>query len=73
MTKQFQIGSTYTCRSACDYNCVFSFKVVSRSAQFVQLQGFDNRLRRRKVRVVDGAEQCDPLGVYSMSPVIRAA
>lgn len=71
--KQFEVGSTYSCRSICDYDCIFSFMVVSRSAKTVTIRGVNNaRDARRKVRVVDGVEHIDPLGRYSMSPVLTA-
>jgi len=74
VTKKFEIGKTYSCRSICDYNCIFSFEVVARSDSFVSLKASDGKIKRRKVRVdSDGAEWCEPHGSYSMSPSLRAA
>lgn len=71
MTK-FQVGQTYGARSICDYNCIFSFKVVARTEKTVTLNASGRRDVRRKVSVRDGVEQCEPLGRYSMSPVLKA-
>lgn len=72
MTKQFTTGQIYRCRSIGDHNCVLSFEIVARSARFVSLRDSDGCVTRRKIRVVDGTERCDPQGVYSMAPVLTA-
>ncbi|HMJ44223.1 MAG TPA: hypothetical protein VK522_18300 [Pseudolabrys sp.] len=68
---QFVVGETYTCRSICDSDCIFSFTIVRRSEKTVTI-GSHGKEVRRTIRVVDGAEQIDPHGRYSMSPVLRA-
>lgn len=70
MTKQFEVGKSYSVRSICDYDCIFSFS--KRSAQFVWLSNSSGKVVRRKVRVWDGVEACDPHGRYSMSPILTA-
>lgn len=73
MTTKFEIGKTYSTRSACDYDCIFSFEIVSRTEKTVMLKSSSRGLVRRKVRIgTDGVERCDPHGRYSMSPVISA-
>jgi len=72
MTLKFQVGKTYSCRSICDYDCIFTFTVVERTAQMVTLSAAHRAPIRRKVRVWNGVEQVDPLGRYSMSPVLGA-
>lgn len=73
MTKTFEIGQTYSTRSACDYDCVFSFKVVSRTEKTVTIESGSRGIVRRKVRIGDdGVERLDPHGRYSMSPVLSA-
>lgn len=67
----FLPGRTYQARSACDHDCVFTFEVTARSKSFVTLKSSFG-VRRRKITVRDGVEQCDPLGQYSMAPIIRA-
>ena len=68
----FEVGKVYSCRSACDSNCVWSFVVVSRTAKQVVLVGDDMAEVRRGIVEHDGVECCFPLGKYSMAPIIRA-
>jgi hypothetical protein len=73
MTVQFQVGKTYTTRSACDYNCVFSFTVVARTDKNITIIGdLLDKPTRRKVRVYGAEESCLPYGSYSMAPCISA-
>jgi hypothetical protein len=68
---KFKIGQELSARSACDYDCVFRFTVVSRSAKFVTVKYF-NDLKRVGIKVRDGVEYCYPLGTYSMACSISA-
>jgi hypothetical protein len=70
--KTFEVGKTYSTRSACDYNCIFSFEVIARSEKTVTIRSGGRGTVRRKVRVYDGAEHIDPHGRYSMAPVLSA-
>lgn len=72
MNTSFQIGKTYSARSICDYECVFEWTVISRSAKQITLKDKHGRISKRGVRTYDGAEVCSPLGRYSMSPTIYA-
>jgi len=75
MFVQFEVGKTYATRSLCDWDCIFSFTVISRTKHFVTLRSSGRDLRR-KVRVSSfdpNTERCDPFGVYSMSPVLSAS
>ena len=38
MIQKFEVGKRYEMRSACDHDCVWRFKVISRTAMTVQLQ-----------------------------------
>lgn len=69
--KTFEVGRTYSVRSIGDHDCIFSFEVLKRSAKTITIKRHGSAVRRT-VRVVDGAECCDPLGRFSMSPVLRA-
>jgi hypothetical protein len=71
MTSKFEVGRTYSVRSLCDYDCVYSFLIERRTAKTVWLK-CHGKTRARRVRIVDGREACDPHGVYSMSPVLMA-
>lgn len=68
----FEINKTYSCCSVCDSNCKWTFKVLKRTDKFVTLEDQDGKVFRKKVTVFNGDEQCNPLGVYSMAPILRA-
>lgn len=68
---QFQVGRTYWCRSICDHDCKWQFTVHARTEKTITIT-VHAKPTRRKVRVYDGCEVVDPLGRYSMSPVLRA-
>lgn len=67
----FQIGRTYSTRSACDHDCVFSFTILARTAKTVTIKIHD-KIKRRGLRVHGDTEYFNPFGSYSMAPVIGA-
>lgn len=73
MTK-FTPGTIYATRSICDYNCVFSFTVVRRTAKFITIE--DKFGEAKRVGVSEGYdggyEIAYPLGKFSMAPLLRA-
>lgn len=71
MTTQFQIGRTYSTRSAFDYDSIFSFQVIARTAKTVTISSHWGE-KIRKIRTINNVEHINPLGQYSMCPVIRA-
>jgi hypothetical protein len=74
-THTFQVGTTYTTRSACDSDCIFRFTVIKRTAKFITVlrdNGADGELIRVGVKTDDRGEWALPFGSYSMAPVIRA-
>ena len=71
MTKQFQVGQTYSTRSACDYDCIFSFAVVGRTEKTVKIN-YHGKVTSKKIKIYDGLETIYPLGSYSMAPVLSA-
>ena len=46
MTNQFQVGRTYATRSICDYDCIFSFTILARTAKTVTTQIHGKTVRR---------------------------
>lgn len=68
-TKTFQPGKTYSTRSACDHDCIFSVTIASRTARTVTTS--DGKTFRPGI--YNGAEFIKPMGSYSMAPIIRAA
>lgn len=71
MTKQFEVGKTYSVRSYCDHNCIYSFKVTARTEKTVKIDYHGGTINR-KIRVFGDIEQIHPLGSYSMAPVLYA-
>lgn len=71
-TTQFEVGQTYSCRSICDHNCIWSFTVIKRTARFITIQDKSGKISRVGVRTWGNAEQAFPLGQYSMAPSIYA-
>ena len=70
--KKFEIGKTYSTRSACDYECVFSFEVVRRTEKTVWIKDRMQGIKGRRVEIDEGVEMIRPYGSYSMAPIIRA-
>jgi hypothetical protein len=68
---KFEAGKTYKTRSICDYDCVFSYSVVSRSDKTITV-AYRGAVKRCKIQVGDGVEFAYPEGRYSMAPVIKA-
>ena len=68
---KFVVGETYTCRSLCDWDCIYSFTIMKRTEKTVTVS-YHGSLTRRTIRISGGSEQIDPHGRYSMSPVLLA-
>jgi hypothetical protein len=71
MTNQFQIGRTYSTRSICDHDCIFSFTILRRTAKTVTTQ-VHGKTVRRGLSLWNGVEQFSPYGRYSMAPIVGA-
>jgi hypothetical protein len=69
--QQFEIGKTYTTRSACDHDCVISVTIEKRTAKTVTAT-VRGESKTSRVAEYDGAEFIKPWGSYSMAPIIRA-
>ena len=70
-TQTFKPGQQLAVRSLGDWDCIYRFSVVSRTAKFVTLQYY-NDLKRVGIKVDrDGVEYCLPFGNYSMSALLR--
>jgi hypothetical protein len=67
--QSFQIGKTYSTRSACDHNCIISIEVVKRTAKTVTTKSG----KTLRVSEYGGVECVKPWGSYSMAPIVRAA
>ncbi len=69
---KFTPGVTYETRSACDHNCIFRHKVLTRTAKTVTIDNVNGGTVRRKISMWDGNETIFPLGRYSMAPILNA-
>ena len=68
---RFNVGDQLSARSLCDYDCIFRFEVLSRTAKFVTLKYWGEE-KRVGIKVRDGREYCYPLGNYSMAVSVHA-
>jgi hypothetical protein len=71
MTAPIQSGQVLQARSACDYDCVFFAKVISRKGAFAIVKALDG-IKRVQIRSDDRGEYVYALGKYSMAPIFRA-
>jgi hypothetical protein len=70
MSRNFEIGKTYSTRSIGDHNCIISITVSSRTEKTIKVENGTKTLR---VRVnSSGNEVVKPWGTYSMSPTIES-
>ena len=73
--KRFEVGKTYSMRSTCDYECVWTYKVTARTACTITLMGRGGEIKCRinkQLTEWSNVESVLPLGKYSMSPILRA-
>lgn len=73
--KKFEIGKSYSMRSACDHECVWTYVVTARTASTVTLQDGPRSLTcriNRQLSEYRGAESVRPLGSYSLAPILSA-
>jgi hypothetical protein len=71
-TTEFVVGETYSVRSLGDWECIWTFTVVKRTAKFVTLVDAHGDTYRVGVTTWDGVERCMPFGRYSMAPSLVA-
>lgn len=74
---KFEVGNIYACRSACDHDCIWYFRVVSRTKSTVTILKDDEKkpvVKRinKQLSECNGAESVYPLGNYSMAPILSA-
>ncbi len=74
---KFEVGNIYACRSACDHNCIWYFRVINRTKSTITIlkDGEKNpvvkRINKQVSETLD-AESVYPLGNYSMAPILSA-
>lgn len=73
--KQFEVGKEYNVRSICNHDCIWTYKVIKRTAKTVTL---DNGEEIKTCRInKEASEYCGcecvyPEGRYSMCPILSA-
>jgi hypothetical protein len=71
-TETFNIGQDYSCTSAGDSTCVWTFTVKARTAKRMTIDdGYGAKVVGIKIDE-SGNEWALPLGRFSMAPVIRS-
>ena len=68
--KKFEIGKEYFDRSACNYDCIFTIKIIKRTEKTVTFER-NGKTRRAKLFFDERGEYIIPER-YSMAPVFRA-
>lgn len=76
----FAVGDIVRCTSACDSDCVWTFRVEARTARFITIRdishGENGEVRRVGITVnkwnPTDPEAAAPFGRFSMAPIIRA-
>lgn len=75
MTK-FEIGKSYTMRSACDHECTWTYTVTGRTACTITLKDEYGKETKHRISKLYSehrkAETILPLGNYSMCPMLSA-
>ena len=74
-TATFEVGKTYFCRSACDYDCIWLYKIERRTASSIYIRDtFTDAIVRRRIYLdpIYGEECINPMGTYSMHPILNA-
>lgn len=69
---RFTVGRTYRCRAFSDYDTVYEFTVVARTARFVTFVDRWGDTRRVGVWVSNGVEKATPHGRYANSALVSA-
>lgn len=73
--KKFEIGKTYSMRSICDYDCIWTYEVIARTEKTITITDGKETKKCRIIKNLsdwNNAESIKPLGSYSMSPTLTA-
>lgn len=72
MTLTFEVGKEYIMHSPCDWDCLWKYEVINRTAKTITLQDEYGKIKKCRTSIFMGVESCKPLGSYSMSPILSA-
>ena len=70
--KKFEIGKTYSMRSICDHDCVWTYTVTARTAKTITISDGEKVQIIKAASEYRNAETVYPLGQYSMAPALTA-
>ncbi len=73
--KKFEVGRSYSMKSICDHNCIWTYTVTARTAQTITITDGKKVQKCRidkKISEYRSAETVYPLGKYSMCPSLTA-
>jgi hypothetical protein len=68
--KTIQPDTILTSRSVGDHDCIYSLRVISRTAKTAMIE-YDGKIRRAKIKTYEDYEYIRPEN-YSMAPSFRA-
>ncbi len=70
---KFTAGQELSQRSICDHNCIFTGKVIKRTAKRVTVETSMYGVKTVAIKTDDqGNEFCYPHGTFSMAPTFKA-
>ena len=75
---EFKVGETYWVRATGDWDCIYKFKVLRRTAKTVWLNSCHGENQARRIDKFEDprsdrvTESCAPLGRHAMSPLLLA-
>ena len=73
--KKFETGKTYSMRSICDHDCVWTYSVTARTSKTITYSVYEKVQFFRIIKAASeyrNAETVYPLGQYSMAPALTA-
>ena len=73
MANKFTENQELSARSICDYDCIYTGRVIKRTAKTVTIETSMTGIKRCKIHHdTDGNEFIFPFGRYSMAAIFRA-
>lgn len=68
----FEVGQTYYSRSMCDYDCIFTVKVLARNGSKLTIENWDGKTIKKMAKKDENGVEFFADGRYSMAPIFRA-
>ncbi len=71
--KRFETGKEYYARSACQHDCIWTFKIISRTEKRMKIEDEHGAVKTIGITAeAPRQEIAFPLGKYSLCPVLTA-